>query len=956
MPSLENKSRLAPKEGLNGEWYMPELVVTPKGNYAESVSSDDMLFNLEQAQYAANARNSKLKTNMQQSMNNRIHPFFTNVLPLAAAPMSLGSISTGINVAKNVVIPFAKKTLPHLAIGMLGGKAVDEGMKDIYGYDWGEGINLLSQGYIPSWLGEFTNPGYAASSLAKPLASGINYVTNNIHKTKVGRVINDMYRINDHNIHSRLDRLHRSQYDEKNPYYQYYMSLGKEQIDKAKKSYRRYVNNYSKFRYIDNTVDDNVRHARPNIGKMSEQNMLKYLQKQGVSNPEEFRLSYDPITGTFRKSYDTYSFVGFDPNRFVHTGEITMRDLRTGIPSRFTINIGNPSRIHSSKVISYNPSGPNPYAREVIEETSPEIIPSNLSLKVPKEYTDFLSQNSDYVTNTLLPGSKIFGSTSNITRGNLAHGSHDLDVIMTEAGMKRNPNFKNFTELRQGATWQWHYPNSSSPIDINIIREKNGKAYGQLAHELYSQLFPARYRSYMGTRTSVDVEQPLNISAQELLDAYDPVVKGITDAFASNKSKHVGRSIYYLHYGNIDDVEKGFYNYANYILGGRYKPTEIPLSEFSNPQTNSEIIDQLGLKGINKESFINDPRRMKLLFDYSIFDKSFVGRGVPDSKNFLKSLTYWYPTNNGGSAMGVGLNTVLGGNSGYGSVYGIIQPNRMLQITEKTPKGVLKQIQSTSSELPLSSSDVDKINKLINKHNLDINSNGITTFRDLLEKTSSKEGNNYKEFLSDLAQEFNIPYITSSHYGNAPYASLLEDQPYENVVQLIPHSLDRPVPASFRDGIAFTSEKSIDPAMQSFLDDIHKVRRRQLLGVSSKENPDSYSRGMRALAKEKSDKKYGELKDLEDKFLNIRMKVNTRNDNWINNIYQKKYKYDKRLNRLSNLNNILGVGTAGGTIVGTLKHNIEKSNNKKYERRLEKARVEKLRKRLEQQEKEKAER
>ncbi len=144
---------------------------TRAAGLTNSVSSDDMKFNLEQSQASANYRNNKAASRITQSMNQRIHPFFYKVLPLAATPMAAAAGTTSGVLANT--FSALRTAAPHMAVGTLGGEIVDKGMKNTFGYTWGEGINQLSRGYIPTWMGNFTNPGYFASGLAKPLNNAI---------------------------------------------------------------------------------------------------------------------------------------------------------------------------------------------------------------------------------------------------------------------------------------------------------------------------------------------------------------------------------------------------------------------------------------------------------------------------------------------------------------------------------------------------------------------------------------------------------------------------------------------------------------------------------------------------------------------------------------------------------------------------------------------------------------
>lgn len=596
--------------------------------------------------------------------------------------------------------------------------------------------------------------------------------------------------------------------DTQNRLYEYMRDYGKAELDaasekriKARALYNKYRRNYnSTARVIETKQDAFVRNGKINWDKLSLEDREKFFRKHGTQDPEVFAKTYNPNTGEFEYETDRTFFEGFKPSDAVTTGDIQIKDLQTGKLQSFNIKAPDVGGVERVKY-AFNPNNPYGAVREVSAER--KSAAQALAPTMPEGYADAIQKNMDYVNSTILPGSRPFGSTTNIAKGNLVHGSHDIDVIMTEAQMKKHPEAKNFYEKIGGATYGYNHPQAGE-IDINIIREKRGKAYGQRAHELYAQLFPEEYQklmmSYAEKGKEINTEIPLNISAQKLLDAYDPVTKGIADAFGSGKDKHMKRALYYLHYGDVNDVRNGFDMYANYLLGGKYKPSSIALSEFDNPQANAQLIDELGLSAINKEQFINDPERMKLLFDYAVFDKSFVGRGVSnENDDIIKSLTYWYPDTNGGTFNGVGLNTVIGGNSGHGDIYATLVPNRLNISTGPTPRDVLN---SLVKDKPLSSEEINDVIQIANAHNVPMND--PQTFADILRQTEGKNGENYKEFINDLAKRFDRPFIEGGQYGNAPYASLLEDQSKSAIQQIIPYGMDRPTPSSARDMVART--------------------------------------------------------------------------------------------------------------------------------------------------------
>jgi hypothetical protein len=105
---------------------------------------------------------------------------------------------------------------------------------------------------------------------------------------------------------------------------------------------------------------------------------------------------------------------------------------------------------------------------------------------------------------------------------------------------------------------------------------------------------------------------------------------------------------------------------------------------FTDVEQNRRIFDELGYKGVDKETVVKDPAKMKNLVDYWYYHNSIFGRGVSSGNipysigtaDYTKivddAFRVWKGI--GGNANGPGLNTVTLGDSKYGDVYGYIQP------------------------------------------------------------------------------------------------------------------------------------------------------------------------------------------------------------------------------------------------------------------------------------------
>jgi len=528
------------------------------------------------------------------------------------------------------------------------------------------------------------------------------------------------------------------------------------------------------------------------------------LEKVGKAGPEVLqdflgKKGYTDIMGLYNPSTKSFEIpainMAFDPTKAVTTGNIEIIDAATGQSKTFMLD---PSALTGGA--NYKITYPSATPVGTITEARA------LHPQLPEEYVNAIQKNIDFVTQKALPNSKVFGSSANVVKGNLYHDAHDIDVIMTQKQAMAHPDFRKWSTVN-GDTYQYNHPTAGS-LDVNILREDaQGMATGARAHELYAQLYPREYSRIMkqavkDRKFNID-EIPLDKTPEELLENYDPVTKSIADAFSSSKDKHIKRANYLLHYGNTADVEKGFKSYANYITGGEYKESNVPLEAFTDPNVNKKILEQLGLEGINKEQFINDPERMKLLYEYGYFHEGFLGRGVPitfkgKDVDIIDSMTHWNPNTEGGTARGVGLNTVLGGNSGVGDIYGTLVPEQLgMEIKATDPLEALSLKRGILGYRELQAEERAIIEQLADKYGINLD---LRSFKSVLDSTSGKKGQKFKDFLADLEEAFSIPGIRSYSYSPSagPYVSLTKDVDEDAIKQIMLRGMDRPVSSQHR--------------------------------------------------------------------------------------------------------------------------------------------------------------
>ena len=419
---------------------------------------------------------------------------------------------------------------------------------------------------------------------------------------------------------------------------------------------------------------------------------------------------------------------------------------------------------------------------------------------IPKDYRNTISKNIDYITNELYPGTSPFGSSVLTSEGNLYTNPHDFEVYMPESMLGKYKT--NEWNQISPDTYTFTHPQVGD-IDFNILRETpDGFATGQRSWQLASRQHPDWYKQYAdkrfediakGVKRKPIEQDPLPWTPQELLENTNPNINTLTDAlFANKNAKHRNRRLYYLNNAKIDDLKASINEYGNYVMGGNYKPSDVPLSAFNDPSTNSKILNKMGIRGI-EESVINDPERMKTLFEYSILHKQFYGRGVKESniaEQGWDAIGRWRPDTNGGTANGVGLNTVRGGNSEYGNAYSILQPKSIDGITD--PLEAIKVLDESVGIKELSNSERQQIRDAINNLGIDMKLPTEFSLKDVLRETEDKTGVKYQQLNKAIEEITNTSGITNqSEYGTGFYTSLW-DLPQSKSANIIFGDLDRP--------------------------------------------------------------------------------------------------------------------------------------------------------------------
>ena len=533
--------------------------------------------------------------------------------------------------------------------------------------------------------------------------------------------------------------------------------------------------------FVDDNPDKFYYNTIKDFSKIPESKLSDLTRKYGISLP------YDRVNNRFNLTAAESPYT---------TGNISVPNFKTGKTETFYI----PERFgKSTKYIS----GKYPFEiGTVVGDPKIKHLP-------PQEYTRLTKDNIDEIIKNYLTEAKPFGSSVLVSEGKINHGTHDYDFIMSLNDAKNHPDFnkwypKRYDKSNRVITYGYEHPKYGE-LDINVIHENDGKAFGSLANELSIEQNPKLYADWrkkdlINNKESDVVPQ----SAKELLTNMNPSDKTLLDMMFSGKNKHVDRLYDRLNYEDVDEVSKQIDNYYNVVLGGKYKKPNIPLSEFTDPEKNAKMLQ--GLKGINVDKVKYEPERVKMLVEYMAGDKFFNGRGVdPRTDNtLLNSMNKWMAETHGGTANGVGLNTVVGGDSGYGNVYASIIPKGSKSYDDvKTLDDLRNVINHNTGNIKLSNEDRNFINKAIKEANEERLKQGLKPIQldddnnfnlaDVLEATEYQKGEPLKKLLNKIYERFNVPAIANKEFGyKGQYASLTTDQDIDNIAQLFSHDIDRP--------------------------------------------------------------------------------------------------------------------------------------------------------------------
>lgn len=415
-------------------------------------------------------------------------------------------------------------------------------------------------------------------------------------------------------------------------------------------------------------------------------------------------------------------------------------------------------------------------------------------MEIPKEYQRMLSHNIDYVTGKFPKGTTaVYGSSSTASHAGLPHATNDIDLYILDSALADYEAANGVLPWKSneliGLTKELNLDNGiygeSGKIDLNIVKTKPDGTLdftSERSLNLFRQLFPDEYHAAVHAAGADVSKMHSPIPATDVMRKVSPL-NTIMDAFESDKPKHLPRALWYLNHGDPDQVYAALLKHGESLLGTKMLHAPVSESTFRDPQKNLQLLHLLqnfNLNGLeNLEAIANDPKRMKLIFEYWWQNNTILSRGtsienmpidlatklnVPHELDFgkygVRNMTEW-SGGIGNSHSGTGLNTVLYGDSHGGvsgnHIYGNMQLSLNGYRQGLSPEELVTVVRNN---YPLASQTLPQ----------PINFKGreLITYQDILDL----KHNITPAELDAMGKQLNIRGITGSDYGKSIYVGV----------------------------------------------------------------------------------------------------------------------------------------------------------------------------------------
>ena len=493
-----------------------------------------------------------------------------------------------------------------------------------------------------------------------------------------------------------------------------------------------------------------------------------------------FTTEVNPITGE-----DQMILPLFNRNRLSEAvnprGKIV--SLKTGevhdVDMQIPVGSGKKIALLSEEIFSFEK--PTGFYRIVPSE----IIESNTSYEGIKnamtpETRKVIGENID-ILESKVPGAKIMGSSKGAANANFPSVPGDYDAVIDIDSYIQHVKdlYPGIRQNQFGTAHELSVGDVKLDIDFNIIpKSKDGKAWGELASQLYRSLEPDQYFKQV-VRTIEGKQEGLDIpyTPKELIDKTDFTIRTIADSFESSKLKHTNKPDVYISYGDIDKVDQAHKVYAKSILGSKVSfGPKYDASHFANIEKNKNTLRSINFAG-DVEAVAADPKRMQVALEDYYVSNTTATRGVEKtlgktSKADLDaSLTVWDPSFKGGSASGAGLNNVALGDTGFGNINSHKQFN--ISYAEGiSPDEMISKIKVHAENHTFDKATIDLINELNIKYNIsqhDLTGQGYNI---------ASEGYTSKDLLLELASEPNAPQFLQEFSSRTGIRNLTTGKTY----------------------------------------------------------------------------------------------------------------------------------------------------------------------------------
>lgn len=441
------------------------------------------------------------------------------------------------------------------------------------------------------------------------------------------------------------------------------------------------------------------RRITPNWYRINKEEDVKGIMKSaGISQEYIDKVKMGTAKSTFGFTEPNVPYVeftsesGYNPNHFINTGDYEMPIFGTGDVAKGSSKITGANSVTTTRITP-------PVFRDTATTTAGNGAVTRTGFD---ELRGALQKDIDYLKKEI-PGFKQFGSAEGVSEGALSHNTHDIDGYMSREAFE---NFRKTHPVSErsntnGNTYIYNVGDGkygeAGNIDLNIIDvDKDGVINNSRTAELYRQFFPLEYQKQAQAAATNPGKISLRaldandnpISAQALVDAYDPLVKTIMDAMEINygsaaKAKHAGRILEYLAGDRPDAVSKALQQTAK--IAGE-KGHLLPKMSFGSVDDNIALLNKIGFKG-DLKAIASSPEKMQNTLDYWYLSGRSNMRQVNAGdmhenggsiQKLFRNLTDWNASGeaSGGYNSGAGLNTIQDGSAALGnrSIYGVIQP------------------------------------------------------------------------------------------------------------------------------------------------------------------------------------------------------------------------------------------------------------------------------------------